>query len=51
MKRVLNVLLVMALLGSFANAEEIPKSSGFDKRIRTSVYNPDQVYRVAARVG
>ena len=51
MKRVLNVLLVMALLGSFANAEEIPKSSGFDKRIRTSVYNPDQVYRVAARIG
>lgn len=51
MKRFLNGLLILALLGSVVNAEEIPKGSDFDKRIRSAVYNPEQVYRVSARIG
>ena len=51
MKHVMNFLVMLTLLGSIANAEEIPHGSEFDNRLRTSVYNPDQVYRVAARIG
>lgn len=51
MKILMNALLVAILFGSVVNAEEIPTGSDFDNRIRTSVYNPDQVYRVSARIG
>ncbi|RVU81556.1 hypothetical protein EOL70_26310 [Leucothrix sargassi] len=51
MKRFLNGLLILTLLSSVVSAEEIPKGSDFDKRIRSAVYNPEQVYRVAARIG
>jgi type IV secretory pathway VirB9-like protein len=51
MKYLLNTLLVMALLNGFVYAEEIPQGSDFDQRIRTAVFNPDEVYRVAAKIG
>jgi type IV secretory pathway VirB9-like protein len=51
MKRLLNSLIILLLLGASVQAEEIPTGSSFDKRIRSAVYNPDEVYRVAARIG
>lgn len=48
-KILLLTLLTQPFLASYA--EEIPKPSYFDKRIRTAVYNADQVYRVAAKIG
>lgn len=51
MKHLINVLFLCSLMVSFAGAEEIPKSSGSDQRLRDAVYDQDQVYRVAARIG
>ena len=51
MKHLINALILLTILGTVAGAEEIPRGSELDSRLRTSVYNPDQVYRVAAKVG
>lgn len=51
MRFLINVFIFMVVLNSMTYAEEIPGSGSADSRIRTSVYNPDEVYRVAARIG
>lgn len=44
--------VVLALLvGSGAFAESLPMRGGVDPRIRTALYNPDQVYRLYGFVG
>lgn len=51
MKHLLTALIFLALFSSITSAEEVPHGSELDNRLRTSVYNPDQVYRVAAKIG
>lgn len=43
--------LLAIALALTANAETLPKSGSVDPRIRTALYNPDEVYRLYGYVG
>lgn len=51
MKLLVNVLFIMLFTSSVLYAEKIPDLSSSDPRIRSAVYDTNQVYRVAARIG
>jgi type IV secretion system protein VirB9 len=44
-------VLALAVLGIAANAETLPASGHVDSRIRTAVYNANEVYRLYGNVG
>jgi type IV secretion system protein VirB9 len=41
----------LLLFSTMAHAEQTPIPGSLDTRIRTAIYNPDEVYRVTGRVG
>lgn len=51
MKKLILTALALSLCGQLVYAEAIPKSTHYDNRIKTVVYNPDNVTRINVAAG